>query len=133
MFVKRIVKYFLITTVFIVLFHAVVPHIHHEQMVEGEDSNIHRISDNFVDFLLLGFHINPGNGHFEVFNKNNTNWAFGQKFPKAQYNGKADLFFNAARPLITKDFAQTNNRLSLIAGHLPANALRGPPIGPMLV
>lgn len=58
---------FLYAAMTIVLVHSFVPHQHHEELSIEDHNRQHREASNWMDYLLLAFHVSPNQGHLEEF------------------------------------------------------------------
>ncbi len=53
----------------ILLFHNVIPHLHHEEMDVLCHEETHEEAETLLDWLLLSFHENLGHDHLECYSK----------------------------------------------------------------
>lgn len=65
--IKALKNILLILAAIIVLFHNIMPHEHHSQMDDAEDSIEHKEANSLLDYLQLAFHFDTGVDHLENF------------------------------------------------------------------
>ena len=53
----------------ILMMHSVLPHQHHNQIPDERHSIEHAEANSILDYILLAFHVNPGENHLEEFEK----------------------------------------------------------------
>jgi hypothetical protein len=56
---------------FFLILHNVTPHLHHGEISENRDAAQALSSNNFLDYLLLSFQHDHGEGHMEWFSESN--------------------------------------------------------------
>jgi hypothetical protein len=49
----------------------VTPHLHHGEMSGDHDYLDHQEADDFMDWLILSFHLDFGDGHLECYSQSN--------------------------------------------------------------
>lgn len=49
----------------IILLHSMIAHGHHAEISANQHVQQHQNADNFIDFILLGFHVDQGDGHLK--------------------------------------------------------------------
>ena len=62
----RIIRLILLSAAtMIVLLHSMIAHSHHAEISENQHIEQHQKADTLFDFILLGFHVDHGDGHLE--------------------------------------------------------------------
>ena len=51
----------------IIVLHALIPHIHHDQVSDAQHEEEHITADSWADYVKLMFHIDLGDGHLDHF------------------------------------------------------------------
>jgi hypothetical protein len=62
---KPIAKISMFIAVAFLILHGLLPHHHHEEMDGVQHFAAHETADNWIDYLQLAFHLNPGENHLE--------------------------------------------------------------------
>ena len=52
--------------------HNITPHLHYNEMNEEYDLGQHEEADSFMDWLVISFHMDFGEGHLECFSQSET-------------------------------------------------------------
>ncbi|MFY0652279.1 MAG: hypothetical protein JXQ96_09615 [Cyclobacteriaceae bacterium] len=74
--VKTIRKISLILAGAILLLHTVLPHEHHSELDEAEHVTQHETATGWLDFIMLAFHLDQGEGHLEKYQVPSSNILF---------------------------------------------------------
>jgi len=118
---------FLGLVVNMVLFHAVVPHKHHDQMQDGENIVVHENADTIIDFLALGFHLNPDRGHLENYYPSNAQPSEDRDTPFPFLTFIPENFFSTVS-IQSQEFFPAETSELFNNSILSAYMLRGPPV-----
>lgn len=126
---KLLAKIWITLSIGILLLHGFVPHQHHEVLTEIEHFRQHEEANSFFKKIILGFHINPGDGHLEEYNPSDTQLELPDWNPILFTPLLSAIFQNLLKeePVHQKRetiYVSTNYSISF---YLSSHSLRGPP------
>jgi len=65
---------FMILAMSLLIAHMVIPHVHHQQLYEGEEIGQPESAKSFLDYIKIALHTDLGSNHLEVYYGQDTNF-----------------------------------------------------------
>lgn len=73
---KTMGKIGMLIAISLLMLHSFMPHQHHNQISDEQHTLEHAAADSILDYILLAFHVSPGENHLEDFEKTSSTFYF---------------------------------------------------------